>query len=483
MGADTPDHMGKKPRTVKTDTKFRATSWSIRRKLFRNGLSIAGQTLPLALRKLAGEFKHLRSFLPHTVGHDFFGINVAPSPTRELEDLHMQRLCELGITQVRTDYAYASNRELTERWIHRLCAQGFDVLLHLVQPAEDASQMERKAPQQRWGQFVESVLARFEGKIRLAEIGSTPNRHSWSGYSIGDYVTAFSLAREIADQRGVELIGPNVEDFAPYFLVAILARLRRAGIRLPFVTDNLFVDRAGEPETFDPHVFRSWFMTIHRLDLVRKSYYLDLIGRACAMGPPICTYTYWTINPKPWKSRPRYISEEQQANHLVRYFTYSAAAGHLRRVYWGQMSGFFKGIIDDGARLRFDPPAVFQRLLNDGAIEDYRARPAFESFRVMVEQLRDTNFVRKRSSGQSNAYVFEFEKRGHPFFVAWTKNGCQADFSAIVPKQEIVRMVDRDGKDMAPCGSITITEKPLYLYPATPNPAQPWSAAGVGESS
>lgn len=306
-------------------------------------------------------------------------------------------------------------------------------------------------------------LCAFQRKGSPYEVGSTPNRRSWSGYSIGDYITAFSLARKVADPFAVELIGPNVQDFAPYFLAALLSELCRAEIRLPFVTDNLFVDRAGQPESHDVHVLRSTLSAIHRLDLARKSYYLDLIARANAMGPPICTYAYWTINPKPSKPRRRYVTEEQHANHLVRYFVYAAAAGHLRRVYWGQMSGFFKGIINDGAPLRFDPPAVYQRLFNAGSVENYRMRPAFGALRIMVERLADTKFIRKLSAGENEAYVFEFEKQGRSFWVAWAKNGHPADLNTIVPNLRIERAIDRDGNDVQTM-PIVLTEKPLYLY-------------------
>jgi hypothetical protein len=452
--------------TIKSRSKFQTSSWAYRLKLLRNMAGFIRHGLPLGLRYLAGGLERPPSFIPHPVGRDFFGINVAASLSKALEDYHLERLRELGVSQVRTDYAYASDPEPTERWIERLCTEGFEVLVHLVQDCHDASKMDQKESQERWVQFLHRVFARFRGKVRLYEVGSTPNRHSWSGYSISDYVAAFSLARQVAKPFGVELIGPNIEDFAPYYLAALLAELRRAGIRLSFVTDNLFVDRAGAPETYDRHVLSSLLASVHRLDLARKSYFLDLIAKANAMGPPICSYAYWTINPRPSKPRRRYVTEQQHANHLVRYFVYAAAAGHLRRVYWGQMSGFFKGIINDGAPLRFDPPAVYQRLLNAGSVENYRLRLGFGAFRVMVERLADTRFVQKMSAGENGAYVFEFEKQGRPFWVAWTTSDCSADFSAVCPGCQVERVVDRDGND-APRGEpILLTEEPLYLYPA-----------------
>lgn len=470
--------MAKDTRTIKIRSKFRTARWSYRRKLLRNLRLIMRHILPLAARYLSRRLERPDSFTPHRVGRDFFGINAAPSPSPELEEYHFERLRELGVTHVRTDYAYESNPEWIERWIDRLCDAQFDVLVHLVQPSEDASQMDEEARRVLWGKFLRKVMKRFAGKVRSYEIGSTPNRHSWSGYTIQDYVTTFSIAREIAGEFGVELIGPNVSDFAPYFLAALLAELRRAGIRLPFVSDNLFVDRAGQPENYDEHVLSRWLVRFHRLDLARKTYVLDVMARAAAMGPPICTYVYWTINPDPRKFRRRYVSEDGYANHMVRYFVYAAAAGHLRRVYWGQMSGFFKGIIDDGARVRFDPPAVYQRLCNAGALEDYRKRPAFGAFRVMVEQMSDTQMIRAWAIGERKAYVFEFEKEGRPLLVGWTKNGVQIELETVIPSLSIDRLIDRDGEAVSADSPVVLTEKPLYIHLATAPAAPSWSDAG-----
>jgi hypothetical protein len=454
--------MDRKGRTTRIRFKFRTRSWAYRRKFLGNLSKIFRHNVSIMARMAARRIAAPPSFAPHAVGRDFFGINVAPSLSRELEDYHYQCLRELGVTQVRTDYAYDSDPAATERWIDRL-AENHDVLVHLVQPSLDAARMDEPERQGAWLAFLRRVFARFAGKVRLYEIGSTPNRHSWSGYSIGDYVTAFALARGVADEFGVELIGPNISDFAPYFMAAVLGELRRRGIRLPLVSDNLFVDRAGAPESFDPHVLGAWAAKRYRWDLVRKSRLLDFLSQATRMGPPICTYVYWTISPDPDKERRRYVTEEQYANYMTRYFVYSAAAGHLHRIYWGQMSGFFKGIVDDGARLRFDPPAVYQRLHNEGSIENYRKRPAFQAFRVMVEQLADTRFVKKWSAGENGAYVFEFEKERRPLLVAWALRSQPADWATITGGRPVSRVVDRDGIERPNTSPLILTERPLYL--------------------
>jgi len=450
-------------RTTKIRFKFQSSSWRQRRKMARNFLAILRHSLPLALRYCAGRVACPASFQPHPVGRDFFGLNVASSPTADLEDYHFERLRELGVTHVRTDYAYGSDLEPAERWIDRLTAAGFDVLIHLVQPSSQAARMHEPACRDAWADFLRHVFARFAGKVRLYEVGSTPNRQSWSGYSIEDYVAAFLIARDAAAASDAALIGPNVSDFAPYFMAALLAELRARGVRLPYISDNLFVDRAGQPENFDDHVLHPWTRRLHRLDVARKACVLDTLARQAGMGPPICTYVYWTINPDPSKVRRRYVTEEQYANHLVRYFVYSAAAGHLHRIYWGQMSGFFKGLIDDGARMRFDPPAVYQRLLNEGNAREYRKRPAFDAYRALIGQLAGSQFVRKWAAGESDAYVFEFEQAGTPLLVGWTKNGAQAPLRAILPDRPISRILDRDGAEQAIPSEIILTERPRYL--------------------
>jgi hypothetical protein len=114
--------------------------------------------------------------------------------------------------------------------------------------------------------------------------------------------------------------------------------------------------------------------------------------------------------------------------------------------------------------LRIDPPAVYLRLHNEGAIENYRKRPAFTAFRVLVGQLADTRFVRRWRAGEDAAYVFEFEKEGRPLLVAWTLNGRQADLEQIVPGCPVARIVDRDGLEVPAGAPLAITEKPVYIY-------------------
>jgi hypothetical protein len=441
--------MNEKIPTISVRSRFRTIRWSYRRKLLRDRVTIVGQALRTVLQRRERATDLAAPFQPHEVGRDFFGINVAASPSRELEDYHLDRLRALGVTHVRTDYAYESDRPATERWIGRLCAEDFDVLVHIVQPFDDASQMDHEGHRDRWIRFLEKVFQRFEGKVHRYEIGSTPNRHRWSGYSIGDYAAAFRAAHQVAGDCGVELIGPNVHGFAPGFLATLLDELRGARVYLPLVTLNLGGTKAGPTEAGMNKASRRG-----GTGLADQCMHLEQIARDAEMGSLACTYADW----------PAGAGEEHCADSLTRLLVLAAAAGTLQRIYCGQLSGFPRGLIDNGERVRYDPPAAYQCLQNAGSIGDYRERPAFAAFRTLVNQLAGARFVRSiETDDLRKAYVFEFEKQDGCLWVGWTTNGTAMDPRRLAPGLALTSAIDRDGQEIAGTADVKLTKTPVFL--------------------
>ncbi len=376
-------------------------------------------------------------------------------------------LCEIGPRAVRVDWGYDSDPDITARWLERLLAAGFDILLHLVQSSDQASRMTQPEAQRRWGDFLAPIFAKFACRIRQFEIGSTPNRHSWSGYSLRDYVAACRIAQDLADQFGAQIVGPNVSDFAPYFTVGLLDACRRNGVRFSAMTDNLFVDRAGAPEAFDPSVAGKLLRDRAKMDLVGKEAVLKTITRSFGIESAYCTYTYYTLSltgrPRSSRKRPgRYTDPDTYADYLVRYFTLSAAAGALDRVYWGNLAGHFKGLLDDGYPHRPDPPTVHHEFYNYGRAQDYARRPAFAAFRTVVAQLQGARFV--AAPCRRGPFLLQFERDGRSVLVAWSAkpNGEKSDLVAewIANGAQIL---SRDGEPLAPQDVPQLGPSPVYL--------------------
>ena len=369
-------------------------------------------------------------YQPHELSANFFGINVAPGDTLEHDNYLIARVKDLGLNAVRIDYGYGEESSIhATRLIDRLHAEGFSVLLHLIPPRSEAIYLGRKKVSQRWRDFVEGALARFAGKIVAVEIGAAINRFTWSGYSMTSYVHSAKQASRICRERGVNWYGPNVTDYSPLTNVGVLGLLRRAKALPDCHTNNLFVDRAGQPENYDPKV---GFGLSRKMDknFINKSRWLVAISRYFGVPRTISTYAYWTLRAKKL-SKLRYVGEDQYARYLVRYFTLAAAGGLLDRAYWGQMISAFKGLIDDGSKHAPQIPAPHHTWKLKGKPEDYKIRPAFQAYATLVRNLKGASFCR-RIPTFGGTYLFEFirpsaerKKKEERLLIGWTRDGMQ----------------------------------------------------------
>lgn len=447
---------------VKIKNKFRPDSFSYKIKNFLSYLKIPANIFFFYFDYLREKKKFLTPFLPHKIDEHFFGINVAPNPDEKMDDYFIERLKELGIKTVRTDYSYDSNKENIERWLNRLIDEGFEILLHIVQSPREASNMHKLEFQKGWETFLSSLIDKYHKQIKLYEIGSTPNRQTWSGYTIEDYVKSVEIASKLAKKYDVEILGPNISDFAPYFLITILRLLHKDRIHFDMITDNLFVDRAGQPEEYDKHILGEQFKNLFKMNLLKKAQVINKIARIYKCEYPICTYTYWTLDTEGRKRR-RYVSEEKYADYLVRYHLLIAGSGLLNRVYWGQMAGYYKGIIKEDVKFRCYPPSVYQKLENLGNPNNYEIRPGFYAYKFLIQTISNGNFKIVIPT-PSSTFIYEFEKDGKQIFAVWTMDSITDNLSKYLKIDfRDYNIFDREGKQKEVSGNIIITESPYYI--------------------
>jgi tRNA A-37 threonylcarbamoyl transferase component Bud32 len=370
--------------------------------------------------------KSTEDYQPHEVPADFVGINIAPGSDESFDDYLLERLAELGVQSLRIDYGYsADNQENVGRLIPKLHERGYRILLHLVQPVDDAWRAHTNKVNKQWETFVDDALTRFKEMIVAVELASTPNRFSWAGYRIKGFVKAVVAGARVCDQHGVPWHGPNVSDFCPVYNVGILSQLWRKNALPAAHTNNLFVDRGGQPENNDAKV--SPFLTsFTSFDLVGKAKYLHVISRYYSIKQTISTYNYWTLNNKS-KNKPRYVSEEQFARYLFRYGVLAAASGHLDRIYWGQMISHAKGLIGDGTGVLPRIPTVHHQWELLGDWRNYRIRPGFHAMAALNKTIAESQFVARLPTDE-NVFAFEFErkqgeeKNARRFIVGWTRD-------------------------------------------------------------
>ncbi|MBU1857100.1 MAG: lipopolysaccharide kinase InaA family protein [Verrucomicrobia bacterium] len=336
---------------------------------------------------------------------DFFGLCVANAPDPACDDYVIARLNELGIRHARLDFTYGDRDAFTERFLARLLTDRFRVCLHLVQPREEAHTMLRHPEAaERWRAFVGDMLDRYGSRVELIEIGATCNRRKWSGYSPAAFFVAWQIAWEEARGRNLAIAGPNVTDFEPAYNAGWLGEFRRSRVLPSVHTDNLFVERATEPEAFDHKIAGQRLASLFRFNLVRKAQLLQDIGAWAGVPTLMCAHVTWSL-----RRIARFLEdvEEKQADYLGRYACLAAASGALTRVYWGPLIGQREGLIDDGTLEYPELPHVTYYEQARGEIKDYRLRPAFRTFQTVNRLLAGATFQRRLAT-DAGLEILEF---------------------------------------------------------------------------
>ena len=190
---------------------------------------------PVAALDFLRAVAHLPSWLASSalpgaqaLPEDFLGVNVAPADDPAVDDLIVNYLDELGLKHVRMDYSYDAPGGPAQRLLERLLAEGYRVLLDVFPPLADAEELaEERAAQARWEAFLDTVFQTYGERIEVFEIGNTPNRGRWSGFSGRTFLVAWDIALQRAKLSGVRLAGPNVSDFEPLYNAHFYRTTRR----------------------------------------------------------------------------------------------------------------------------------------------------------------------------------------------------------------------------------------------------------------
>jgi len=392
---------------------------------------------------------------------DFIGINVAPGDNPAVDDYILARLEELGISHVRMDFAYSSRNGPAQRLLDTLLEHNYQVMLDIFPNLEEAKILYRSVDAQaQWADFLEEMFQNYQGKVVCFEIGATPNRGKWSGFSSRSFLSAWTIANAVASNYPVKLAGPNVSDFEPIFNASYLSLLQRLG-RVPEVhTDNLFVERVIEPEAYDHRVFGRFAENHLKLNLIKKARILNRIGRDRGCTETWCTYTCWT---RKRLSRRGAWPEDKAADYLLRYLTLAAASGALNRVYWGPLICARDGLIrtQDESYPLIDQVSFYQAV--QGKLDEFSPTEAYGALKNCLSMLAGTRCY--NAIHQVNGVsLFSFEKpTGDRFQLCWCRDGqswpLETFFTADVLAGAQFR--DASGRDIPP--PLVICEHPVFI--------------------
>ncbi len=445
FGDDNPQRHQYTPRTLKTGST--------------PGLLIRANLAFFLSPKTRGASSH-EPHLPVSIPAEGFGICVASSEDPACDDYIVARLRESNVRCVRVDYGYDSSGNFGERFVRRLVQEKFQVALHLVATRKEMESLLQPEGAERWRKFLCHAFDQFGGSVEFFEIGSTVNRRRWSGFTVPLFLRAWEIAWNEAQPRRLILAGPNVTDFEPFYNIPILDALRRRG-QLPAIhTNNLFVERATEPEAFDHkllgHTFAPWL----KFNTNKKAALLGAIGRWAGVARTFNTHVSWSLRRI---RRALEDVEQQQADYVARYCCLAAISGGLDRIYWGPLIGQREGLIDDGTEFF---PEVFHVTFYgraNGPVADYRVRPAFRAFATVNKFLPGTTFTQRIPTTGSLEMV-EFQSATHTLHVVWCRNGdCASAASCYSPDAlAAAEAHDRDGNKLAAAPKL-FTQRPIYL--------------------
>jgi len=398
---------------------------------FRHHFRYAGSYFNLFsanLRKLVPGFSRFRKYRRRMYREKVvmdrpFGLAVSPLAGRFEEVLGC--FLETGISRalVRIPSWEPDRLPFYKDFAGLLHRNRIDITLALLQRRDDVMN-----PSQ-WKAFLDNVFGQFKRTCSFFEIGHAWNRTKWGVWDYKEYLDLARPALELREKHDVKLVGPAVIDFEFHLYPPVLREI-------PFdkVSSLLYVDRVGAPENKQC----GW-------DAAAKIALLKAVVDVCAQarrGLWITEFNWplaGTGKYSPASGKPN-VTEEEQADFLVRYCVLSAASGLVERVYWWQLVAPGYGLVDS----RRNP---------------WRKRPGYFALKTLVGFIEGKVFVSQLP--HSRARIFVFAGEGESTAVCWTEG---REFALDFPGR-IKRVFDRDGEEIGVSGDrIDCSGSPKYVF-------------------
>ena len=398
----------------------------------------------------------------HKIADDFFGVCVASALDPEMDAYVIAQLNHLGIKQVRLDFTYSDINSFNARFLQALIAENFNVTLHLIQPFTAAKNMQSAAEQAIWHDFLHAVLDTFGAHIKQIEIGTTINRKRWAGYTFEGFLAAWQIAHQAINARNITLVGPNVQDFEPFYNISLLKIFKQKNLLPDIHSDNLFSERTIEPERFDHRVFKYHWAGIFKYNLVKKARLLNKIAHDFGVLHTVSPAAFWAI----YRIRRQLPDAEQkQADYATRYFTLLAASGALHQANWGALICEREGLIDnglgDGAYPTLEQVAHYARA--NGDLGQFKHYPSFSAVKTAARMLQGAQYIAPIATS-AGLEIHHFQQADKTIHAAWTINGSVAFLQDIYTEDTLreATIYHRDGHLLDKNIGL-VTETPIYL--------------------
>jgi hypothetical protein len=402
-----------------------------RRERFRHHLKHAGGYVDLALSGLAVSLPALRRYRQYSRTLYQYPVDlvspfaVSSSPAGDKNEAVIAALETAGVrrTLVRLPSWERGNLSRYEAFIRLLHGAGIDVVAALLQRREDVLNPGG------WQGFLEDVFSGFSSLCSFFEVGHAWNRTKWGVWDHREYIELAQPAAALARNHGTGLVGPAVIDFEFHLYPPVLK-----AVNFDKVSSLLYVDRTGAPENA-----QFGWTTAKKVALLRAVVDVSAVGTKESW----ITEMNWPLrgtgefSPAPGKPS---VTEDEQADYLVRYFIICVASGLVERVFWWQLVAPGYGLID-----------------SRGAA--WRKRPAYFALATMIKRLEGSRFVARVRD--RDCEIFLFRRAGEEFAVCWTNKGAVDYRFSRRPRY----VIGRDGREnRVPADKIRIEERPQYVF-------------------
>lgn len=392
---------------------------------------LAGSNIRKAVPILSLYHKYRKKMYEEEVRVDKpFAISVSPLADKNEKILELLKETGIRKTLVRVPSWEKDKLDVFEKFFGLLSEQGIELTVALLQQRDDVLNPSH------WQNFLKDAFFRFGRISPYFEIGHAWNRTKWGVWDYREYLNLARPALPLAEKYGVKLVGPAVIDFEFHLYPPVCDAV-------PFdrVSSILYVDRMGAPENKQ----FGW-------DTSKKVALLKAVvdGSFGEVKEVWITEVNWPLKGtgkySPASGKPN-VSEEEQADYLVRYFILCLASGFVQRIYWWQLVAPGYGLIDSRSK-------------------EWRKRPAFFAMKTMAKLLEGSTFTGRIAHHQALIFCFKREsaegKRGEEnFAVCWTKGAqCDYDFG-----RRIVRILSRDGEEISFKGTrVKVSSSPKYIF-------------------
>ena len=276
---------------------------------------------------------------------------------------------------------------------------------------------------------LELIFSSLDGIVSRYEIGTTINRAKWGFFSVREYNEFYKVAYQLKINRfqNIELVGSGVIDFEFHFSAHTLFNLDP--YKYNATSALLYVDRRGAPEN-----------TQIGFNLQDK---IALLSTMVWLSPKsehklYITETNWPLtNTAPYAptSEKECVTPQEYANYMVRYYLLALASQQVNLVSWHQLFAAGYGLVD--------------------CRDSIKKYPAFHAYKVMIQKLKNTQFL--RLDIKRGYYILQFLQEDKTLLqIHWSLK------PTTLKREDDFEVEDIYGKKIKK-DILDITQTPLYI--------------------